>query len=107
MRSTFIQNLTFGARLMVRDRGRSALAVTTLALGIAATTTIVALVDVALLRPLPFAAPGELVVIWDRGEPGGRTDLWLAPAEYHDIAEHAGSLKSVGALQDLAFNLTR
>ena len=106
MLSTFIQNLTFGARLMVRDRGRSALAVTTLALGIAATTTIVALVDVALLRPLPFAAPGELVVIWDRGEPGGRTDLWLAPAEYHDIAEHAGSLKSVGALQDLAFNLT-
>ena len=106
MLSTFIQNLTFGARLMVRDRGRSALAVITLALGIAATTTIVALVDVALLRPLPFAAPGELVVIWDRGEPGGRTDLWLAPAEYHDIAEHAGSLKSVGALQDLAFNLT-
>jgi putative ABC transport system permease protein len=106
MLSTLIQNTTFGVRLMIRDRARSTLAMVTLALGIAATTTIFALVDAALLRPLPFAASEQLVVIWNRGEPGGRADLWLAPAEYHDIAATPGSLASVGALQDLAFNYT-
>ena len=106
MLSAFLQNLTVGARSIVRDRARSALAILTLAVGIAGTTTIFALVDVALLRPLPYADPDRLVVIWDRGEPGGRTDLWLAPPEYRDIAEHTRTLTSVGALQDLAFNLT-
>ena len=41
----------------------------TLALGIAATTTVFSFVDAALLRPLPYREPARLFVLWnERGD---------------------------------------
>ena len=59
------QDLRYGLRLMVRRPGFAAVAVATLALGIGTTTAIFAVTDRVLLRPVPYADPGTLAVIWE------------------------------------------
>jgi putative ABC transport system permease protein len=56
-----IQDVRFGVRLLVKQRGFSLVALATLALGIGATTAIFCVVDAALIRPLPYAHPEQLI----------------------------------------------
>jgi putative ABC transport system permease protein len=58
-----VQDLRYAARGLVRRPAFTAVAVSTLAIGIGATTAIFSAVNVLLLRPLPFANPGELMSV--------------------------------------------
>jgi putative ABC transport system permease protein len=61
---TFLQDLRYGARMLLKNPRITFVVVITAALGIGVNTAIFCLVDAALLRPLPIAkAPEELVVI--------------------------------------------
>ena len=62
--SAFIADLRFALRTLGRRRGFFAVAVTTLALGIGAATSIFSVVDGVLFRPLPFPEPGKLVAVY-------------------------------------------
>ena len=57
------QDLRYSLRALARAPGFTAVAVLTIALGIAATTVIFSLVSTLLLRPLPVAAPERLVTV--------------------------------------------
>jgi putative ABC transport system permease protein len=60
---TLWQDLRYGARMLLKQRGFSLIAIVTLALGIGANTAIFSVINTLLLRSLPVARPGELVLI--------------------------------------------
>ena len=60
-----LDDLSFAWRMLVRRPAFTAIAVTTLALGIGANTAIYTLVDAVALRPLPVSKPGELYRLGD------------------------------------------
>jgi putative ABC transport system permease protein len=67
---TVAQDIRFGLRTFLRRPAFTAIAVTTLALGVGANTAVFAVVERLLLAPLPFAEPDRLVRIWEVAESG-------------------------------------
>ena len=64
---TLLQDLRFGARMLLKTPGFSLIAVITLALGMGANTAIFSLLDQVMLRRLPVERPDELVVLRSPG----------------------------------------
>jgi putative ABC transport system permease protein len=58
------QDIRYGIRMMLKQKGFTAVAVLTLALGIGATTALFSVVYGVLISPYPYAKPGE---IWTPG----------------------------------------
>lgn len=58
---TVLQDLQYGVRILLKRPGFSVVAILTLASGIGVSTALVSVIDAALLRPLPYPHPEELV----------------------------------------------
>ena len=72
---TVLQDVRFALRQMKRNPGFAVTAVLVLALGIGASTAIFGFVDAALIRPLPYTQPSQLVVLYETTTMGKRYHL--------------------------------
>jgi len=94
-----------GWRALARRPWYTVVAVVTLMLGIGASTSIFAVVDAALLRPLPFPSPDRLGLVW--GVAGPERDI--RGASYPEIAdwrERTHSFSRVSVYDESTLNLS-
>jgi putative ABC transport system permease protein len=89
-----ISDVRFAVRLLGRNPGFAAVATTTLALGIGATTAIFSVVYGLFFAPLPYRQADRLVMVWEhtRGERRGPS-----PASYVAWKEHATAFSAINA----------
>ena len=97
----FVQDVRYGMRMLLKSPLFTAVALTTIAIGIGANTAIFSVVDAVLLRPLPYPEPQRLVVAGtnQRGEsqisPMGAADF-LAWRDRQQSFEHVAVLDGAG-----------
>jgi putative ABC transport system permease protein len=77
----FVHDARQGLRQVRRNPAFSAVAIATLALGIGGITAMFSVFDAILIRPLPYADAGRLVVIWDELAREQISKHFPAPAE--------------------------
>src|SRR5918993_5371183 len=96
---TTLQDLRYAIRMLRKTPGFTAVAVLTLALGIGANTAIFTVVNTLLLRPLPYADPARLVMVWQdfRGR-GGPADEWATPGNVADWRAAKDLFENVAAI---------
>jgi putative ABC transport system permease protein len=97
-------------RLAVRRARRSPLfAVSvagTLAVGVAATTSIYTVVDGVLLKPLPFADSRALVRVTADYQAVNLREVGLSQPELRDLAERSGAFDAIAGIWPITANLT-
>src|SRR6185369_819186 len=93
---TLVQDIRYGARLLARSPGFTAVGVIVLALGIGANAAIFSVVDAALLRPLPFQNPSELAMLWEH--PPGRQFNRVSPLNFQDWHDQNTAFAAMAAV---------
>jgi putative ABC transport system permease protein len=95
---TLWQDLRFGARMLMKKPGFTAIAVLTLALGIGANTAIFSVVNAVLLKPLPYLKEPRLVFIESgdkQSDPRGY--FGASPADFWDWREQSRTIQQLAA----------
>lgn len=92
----FTQDLMLAVRSSMRRPGFLMLATTTIAIGIAAVTTIFSVIDAVLLTPLPYADSDRIVRLGQRSESGDRM-YSMSYLDFRDFQERASSFDALAA----------
>ena len=87
---TFLQDVRYGARVLAKNKGFTAVAVLTLALGIGANTAIFSVVNDLLLRPLPYGDAERIAMLWEV-TPEGRRQNTTSRANFRAWREQGAS----------------
>jgi putative ABC transport system permease protein len=94
-------------RGLLAERSWTAIAVLTLALGVGANAAIFAVVDAALLRPLPFAEPDRLLAVWGLEAGSGPQRQRTSYPDFQDFQQRATrAFESFAVYKGLDLTLT-
>ncbi|MGH7468048.1 MAG: ABC transporter permease [Longimicrobiales bacterium] len=99
---TLVQEIRFALRLLARSPGFAIVVILTLALGMGVNSAIFSVVNAVLLRPLPFAQPERLAVIWESRIAQGNF-MFAAPPTFHDWRTQSRSFSNMGAFSPQEF----
>jgi putative ABC transport system permease protein len=109
MRS-FLLDLRYAARVLLKSPAFTVVAVLALALGIGANSAIFSVVNSVLLRPLPYKDPDRLVIAWESNpqllDDYLKTHNEAAPANFYDWQAQSHVFENLAAFRWRTFNLT-
>ncbi len=86
-------DLRFAVRLARRTPTLTATTLLALAIGIGASSTIFAVINGILLKPLPYREPDRLVMVWSESPVTVRRENTISPADYRDFAARTRTLE--------------
>src|SRR5215475_7888897 len=101
-----LQDLRYGARMLLKNPGFTLIAVLTLSLGIGANTAIFSLVNGILLRPLPYREPDRLVRLIQASPRLGLETWAVSQADFAAYRGQNRSFESLALWTDGGVNLT-
>ncbi|MBA2270567.1 MAG: ABC transporter permease [Chthoniobacterales bacterium] len=103
---TFLMDLRYGMRSLLKKPGFTITAVIALALGIGANTAIFSVINGVLLRSLSYANPDKIVMIWERNVTGTSMQNVVSPGNFLDWQKQSTSFEHMAAVADQRVNLT-
>jgi putative ABC transport system permease protein len=102
----FLQDLRYGARMLLKNPGFTLIAVITLALGIGANTAIFSVVNAVLLRPLPYPEPEQLARLLTRDMTSGARDIGASMPDYREWRKRNQSFAHLAAYRTSNYNIS-
>ena len=103
---TFMQDLRYGLRSLLKKPGFTGTAVIALALGIGANTAIFSVINGVLLRSLSYANPDRIVMVWERSVARNDHRNVVSPANFLDWQKQSTSFAHMAAVAEQRVNLT-
>jgi predicted permease len=103
---SLLQDVRLAFRRMQRSPMFAISVAGTLAVGIAATTSIYSVVDGVLLKPLPFRDPAALVRVTADYSALNLQDIGMSQPELEDYAARSGAFDSIAGIWPITANIT-
>ena len=104
---SLLQDLFYTFRSLRKAPGFTFVVILTLALGIGANTAVFSMIDVLLLRPLPYPDSGHLLRLSETKTPGDSSTLSdVAPANFIDWQSQTRAFTGIAASEGFHYNLT-
>ncbi len=101
-----MQDIRLAIRSLVHAPGFALVAILTLALGIGANAAVFSVVDGILLKPMPFAEPDNLVMVWEHNLARDRRTNVVSPGNYIHWRERQTSFTDMAAIFRTSVNLS-
>lgn len=101
---TFLQDLSYGARMLIKSPAFALIAILTLALGIGANTAIFSVVNGVLLNPLPYPQPEQIVSIFTKMP--NFENASISYPNFEDWRRMNRTFSAMAAYRSSGFNLT-
>jgi putative ABC transport system permease protein len=98
---TLLKDLRYGMRTLANNRGFTAVAVISLALGIGANTAIFSVVNAILLKSLPYAQPDRIVLVWGYSPSEGHYRSQVSATDVADWRSQNSVFEDVATYQSL------
>src|ERR1044072_220422 len=103
---TLLQDLRYVLRRLTQQLSFTAIAIFTLAIGIGATTTIFSVVNSIILKPLPYAHPDRLAMVWMDNSRINVKEDWHSYPNYVDYRDNSQTFEDIAIFNNRSFNLT-
>ncbi|MCI0432738.1 MAG: ABC transporter permease [Gemmatimonadetes bacterium] len=100
------QDVRYGWRQLLARPSFSVIAIVTLAVGIGAAVAIFSVVNGVLLRPLPWAEPERLVIVWENDRVSGTVREPASVPDFYDFRDRNRVFADIGMFTSVEQNLT-